>query len=254
MKLRAKMLSGFLLLGVMLLAAGAWSVHEVRTIGTTVQRSFDKDHSSVQAATMMLEALEKENSGTLLLSLGEWEQGKALVVSGDSLFEEGYRTAKGREMAPEEIENLELIRSDYDAYRAMWEAPVVGTVKEGDLRWYVQEFHGASLKTKSSVRELLDYNNDAMYRAASELRDRSNRAIMPGTIGIAAALVFAALFAFFMNYYIVGPIIKINTGVRTHMERRTPFHVEIEGNDEITELATAVESLCVRGQSEETRE
>jgi len=110
MGIRFKILSGFFILALMLLIAGIWSIYELNTIGTSVQRLLNENYKSIDAAKMMLEALEREDSATLLLILGKWEEGRTIIASGDSLFEQGFQIANNNLTIPGEKAHIDLIK------------------------------------------------------------------------------------------------------------------------------------------------
>ena len=60
MGLRLKILSGFLILVVMLIIAGIWSIYELRTVGSSVQKLLDENYRSINAAKRMILALERD--------------------------------------------------------------------------------------------------------------------------------------------------------------------------------------------------
>jgi len=86
MGLRLKILSGFLILSTMLVIAGLWSMNELNSVGSTVQKILDENYQSIHAAKIMKEAVEREDSGILLLLLGKWKEGRTIINSADSLF------------------------------------------------------------------------------------------------------------------------------------------------------------------------
>jgi len=69
MGLRTKILSEFLILTTMLLIARIWSIYELTRVGTSVQRLLDDNYKSINAANMMIEALERKDSAVLLSSI-----------------------------------------------------------------------------------------------------------------------------------------------------------------------------------------
>jgi NtrC-family two-component system sensor histidine kinase KinB len=223
-------------------------------MGVSIQKFLDDDYTSINAATTMIEALEREDSGTLLLLSGKWEEGRSILASADSLFEQGFLMAQKQESIAEEKDYLDSIRSSYGSYRNQWIRPVVGTQKEGDLDWYFQDLHQAFLDAKSSVNDLLIYNDRIMYLTATDLRNRSNRAIMPGIVAVGASLIFTLIFHFFVNYYVVSPLVRIKNSVNQFIDNKLPFNVEIETDDEISELAAAVGRLCLRVHPQEQKE
>ena len=245
MGIRTKILSGFLVLACMLLIAGIWSVYELQMIGSSVQNILDDNYKSIQAAKKMDEALEREDSAVLLLMLGKWQEGRRILNSADSLFQSNFALALKNITIPGEAGHLEKIQSGYTIYKAFWKRPIVDTQREGNLDWYFQDVHKAFMGVKSAVDELLNLNDQIMYKTATGLKDRSGRAIMPGIVAIISSLLFTFIFTYLINYYIVSPIIKMTDRVKLFIEKRTPFDVTIETHDEIYRLAEAVEQLCI---------
>ena len=72
MKLRMKILSGFLILVVMLAVAGIFSIYELMSIRSSVQSLLDDNYESVVAARKMIEALERQDmelAGSIIMLL-----------------------------------------------------------------------------------------------------------------------------------------------------------------------------------------
>ena len=246
MGLRLKILLGFLILTMMLFVAGVVSIYELNSIGTSVQELLDDNYKSINAAKIMLEALESEDSALLLLLLGKWEKGRSIMQSADSLFEHGFQIAHKNLTIPGEEAYLDSIRSGYNAFKNLWKRPIVGTQKERDLDWYFQDVHSSFIEVKSSVNNLMAINGQVMYHTASDLKQRSNRAIMPGIVAVISALVFTFIFNYFVNYFMVSPVVRITKGIKRFLEKKIPFNVEIETNDEFYDLASAIGTLCSR--------
>lgn len=244
MGIRIKILAGFLVLAVMLAIAGGWTIYELRTVGTSVQNILDENYSSIHAAKGMKEALEREDSAVLLLMLGKWDEGRAILHTADSTFNSKLRFISSNATVPGEAEHLQDIHRHYAVYKKLWERPIVDTNREGNITWYFGDVHTAFLKTKASLNNLINLNNEQMYETASMLENSSSRAILPGIVAILAALLFTAIFMYMTNYYIVNPIILITNRINKFKERRTPFDVHIETHDEIASLAEAIEHLC----------
>jgi NtrC-family two-component system sensor histidine kinase KinB len=228
----------------MLLIAGSWSIYELKSIGSSVQRILDENYQSIRAAKVMKEALEREDSAVLLLMLGHWREGRRLLSSADSLFTQKINFAFENISIEGEHEHLEEISSRYAVYKNKWERPIVDTYKEENMDWYFKEMHNSFLHVKQSINELITLNDNTMYLTASKLENRSSRAIMPGIIALISALVFTFLFNYLVNYYYVTPIITITDRVNKFINKRTPFNVAIETDDEIAELADAIDHLC----------
>jgi HAMP domain-containing protein len=244
MRLRLKILSGFLILSLMLLLAGVWAVYQLNVLGTSAQRILDENYKSINAAEQMIEALERQDSAILLLLLGKWEEGRSILEAADGSFQKGLRIAEGNITISGEHAQVEAVVSSYAEYKNIWIRPIVGTVKEKNLNWYTEEVHPAFLSVKSSINKLLDLNDTAMYESASDLKDKARRAVTPGAVAVIAALIFSLLFNYFVNYYVVSPIIRLTRAVHDFVKVGKPFDVNVEGEDEIARLVSAINELC----------
>lgn len=244
MGLRIKILSGFVILAIMLAIAGAWTIYELKYAGFSMQVMLEENYRSIHAAEDMTEALEREDSAILLLLLGKWEEGRSVLLQADSLFTERLNFAYSNITIRGEKSKLDSINVNYNAYKKLWERPIVDTPREGNIDWYFSQVHHAFLKVKASVHELNALNNSVMYETASNLKQRSNRVVMPGLVAIIAALLFTIIFNYFVNYYMVSPIIKITNRIKKYISNKTPYDVIIESHDEIANLNESISQLC----------
>ena len=253
MNLRVKIISGFIILVLMLSLAGFWSIYELKSMSSSMQDLLNDNYKSINSAKTMIEALEREDSGVLLLILGKWSEGRNIIASADSLFEIAFDVAAHNITIPGEQNYIDTIRTQYNLYKSLWERPIVDTDKEGDLNWYFDKVHQSFLDVKTAVNQLMSLNDSTMFRTAFDLKDQANRAIMPGIVAILSALVFTLLFNFFVNYYFVGPVVKITNGIRKFLSDRIPFRVEVESRDEIYDLAISIQQLCTQIDHQERK-
>jgi HAMP domain-containing protein len=141
---------------------------------------------------------------------------------------------------------VDAIETRYREYKSLWMKPMTGTNREPDLNWYFQEIHQAFLNAKAAVTGLMELNDKNMYQTASALKGRAHRAIMPGLVAVISALAFTLIFNYFVNLYVVNPIIKITKGIRKFIETREPVDIEVETKDELSELVSSVQDLIAR--------
>ncbi|MBN2060032.1 MAG: MCP four helix bundle domain-containing protein [Deltaproteobacteria bacterium] len=249
MGIRIKIFSGFLILAIMLAVAGVWSIYELSTIGASVQKLLDDNYRSISAAKTMIEALEREDSAVLLLMLGNRDEGRSIMNSAYDLFEQGYKIAENNLTVEGEKSYVDDIRIKYNSYKNLLNKQIVGTDRERDLDWYSEEVHKCFLDVKVSVQNLMNINDLAMYQTASNVKERSHRAIMPGIVAILSSFVFSILFSYLINYYVIGPIIRLTNGIRKFLETRKEFDARVETNDEIMELANSIKELIRQTRS-----
>ncbi len=244
MKIRIKIMLGFLILAFMLASAGAISIYELRTVGSSVQALLDDNYRSIDAAKKMTEALESEDNGMLLLLSGKWKEGRETIKAADNKFRQALETAANNFTIEGEKAYVEKIRKAYNRYSRLWDQPIVGTPREGNLGWYFEDAHKSFKAVKKRVQDLMSINDQAMYEMASNLKQRAHRAVMPGVIAILSALVFTILFNYFVNIYIVNPILSLIKSINNFLNRGEPVSVKVESNDELADLAASVTNLA----------
>jgi len=249
MGLRLKILSGFLILVMMLAVAGVWSIYELSQMGSSVQKFLNENYKSIQASNNMLNALNEENGSILLLLKGHWENGRKKLEEADKLFMKNLNFAFDNISVPSEKQYLKNIKEKYSEFKNQWIRPIVDTPRQGNLDWYYQNIYLHFSELHKDIKKLIAVNDKAIYETSTELKSKSNRAIMPGIISVIAALVFTFIFIYFINYYFVSPIIKMKKKVKDFIEKRTPFIPEVETKDEICELEDSIRLLCEINQS-----
>lgn len=246
MGIRAKILTGFLILAALLLVAGAWSIYELRHIGISVQKILDENYKSIDAAKVMTEALEREDSAILLLLLGKRDEGRAIITTADDSFQKALEIARNNVTIPGEQDLVNATIKAYEEYKALWIQPLVSTKYGGDLNWYFREVHESFLRVKLAVSNLTNINHQTMYKTASNLENRAYRATMPGIIAIVSAFVFAIVFSFLINLFIINPIIKLTSGIQDYLDGGKRLNVKVETDDEISKLISSVERLIAK--------
>jgi methyl-accepting chemotaxis protein len=244
MKIRLKILLGFIILAVMLIVAGVFSIHELTDIGASVQHLLDDNYQSINAAKIMIEGLERQDSGVLLLLSGQRQKGRTTILAGDTEFAGAYKTARSNLTIPGEAELVTAINDKYKIYKSLWNKPLVENWLEGDLNWYFTEVHTAFQAVKAAVQELMTLNDKTMYQTASSLKNRARRAAMPGIVAIVSALVMTLMFNFFINLTIVNPLLSIIRSIRSFVNHDEPVKIDIENRDEIGDLAVCVREMA----------
>ncbi len=242
MRLKIKILSGFFILVLMLAIAGIWSITELSTLGSSVKKLIDENYKSINASKMMLEALERQDSGILLLLLEKTDAGNKIITSGDSLFKSGFEIASNNVTVENEQNIINEIKSRYENFSSILRNP--GIISENKINWYFSSPHKYFNEVKNSVNNLMSLNDRTMFNSATELENRASRAVMPGLVSIIAAIVFSLIFTYFISYYFTNPVIRITNSVREFVNRSVPYRVNIESHDEIRELSQSIETLC----------
>ncbi|MBU0489316.1 MAG: hypothetical protein KKA07_11865 [Bacteroidetes bacterium] len=249
MKIRLKILLGFLLLASLLMAAGAYSIYEFVKVSRSVNSLIDDNYKTIEASRTMLEALEREDSGILLLILGEWGVGHKIISSADSSFLGAKHIAENN--LTEEGEDLLVahIGHYYTIYKNKWQHPNGSSLRQGNIVWYLSDVHQNFLAVKKAVNDLMELNQTSMHTEAKGLSDRSKRAIMPGIVAIIAALIFSFILNFFISSYLIRPIRGLSKALKSYFPGSRDFDAGIKTKDEFKQLETRIQEMISRMES-----
>jgi HAMP domain-containing protein len=72
---------------------------------------------------------------------------------------------------------------------------------------------------------------------------------MPGIIAIAAAFIFAIIFSFLINLYVISPIVRLTEGIQAYLDHGNLPDIHVESEDEIAELVSSVKQLIKKSKS-----
>jgi hypothetical protein len=246
MKIRLKILSGFLVIVAMLTIAAVFGIYEFRKLSHSVDSLLTDNYASIVACTNMLEGLEREDSGILLFIMGRKEMGIASVSEGDSIFTRALQIAQNNITESNEEAYVNEIILQYSKYNKMWELLRTNNDESSQMEWFSIEVHPLFKEVKNSIKSLMMLNQTSMFNESTRLREKAQRAVMPGFVAVIAALFFAILFNFFINYYFVSPIVRLIKSVNNYRPMGKEIDAGIETKDELKKLEEAVRELVVK--------
>ncbi|NOY76396.1 MAG: hypothetical protein GXO76_00870 [Calditrichaeota bacterium] len=243
MKLRLKIFIGFLILAVVLTMAEIWSIYQVNSMRLSVQETLDANYKGIQAAQRMLLSLRNENEAILQLLQGKWKEGRRRLSLADSAFQIDLRRVEKHNQTDAKRTLVNSIKKNYGDFRLLWEKPIVGTKRERNLDWYARQVMPKEIRIEESLHQIIRISNRDMYKTGINLKNNVHHIIMPGVVAMLAAIIYLVLFNFFIDHYLLSPIVKITKGLKNLLDQRRPFEVEIETDDEVAELASTITTL-----------
>lgn len=245
-KFNLKILAGFVLLILILLVAGVISFLELAKLESSVESLIEDNYKTIEASKSMVEALEREDSGILMVLLGQGNAGAAIIHSADSSFIASLEVAKGNQTETDEDKFVDAVEENYNLYKTKW-AGLFDHAEQGTgIDWYNNELHNDFLKLKRSVNNLMDLNQESMYGEANSLKDRSRRAIMPGILAIITSIIFCVLFNFFINIYFTSPLNRLIKAINQLQPKDRKLGITIRTNDELKNLEKEINNMVER--------
>ena len=116
MTLRTRLLLGLSVFVAALIALGGSSTWHLWQMSALSERMLAENYDSVVAAQNMKENLERQDSATLFMLLGEWERALPQMQEHRRRFDAAYRRAAGNVTEPGESEVLQAIGAARDEY------------------------------------------------------------------------------------------------------------------------------------------
>jgi methyl-accepting chemotaxis protein len=237
MHLRYKLLAGFFLINAMLIVAGAMSIFELTQMRSKTVSIIDGNYKALHRLNLMIKSVEKEDKAVLMLILGQWKTGRAMIKKADSSFNKNYNIAL-RNVSGNSA--LAGIGKQYAKLKNIWEFPIVDTKKEGNINWYYTSFLPAFQNTIEQIEQAMEISQQKLHNESKQLLEDSHRASMPGIVAINSAILMSFLMYFFTTRFFSKPVEDILKGLKSYNETGKSFSVTINTNDEINELAKEI--------------
>ncbi len=247
MKLKYKITAGFIIIAIMLFIAGAWSLVQVKFAGKNLRKTFDDNLAMMYEIANFNRALEIEQKALMLFLLDKRQESKKLLELSDSIFTSTFSVIEKKASAKREKEIFSDIRKKYESAKELTELLLAATPEESNEVYFIK-LKEVIEKTDKVVDEFQSYYEQRLAELTEKIDAEENRTITPGLVAMSAAIVFALLFSFFVNHYVVTPIVTITKKVEDFTERGIPYDYETETEDEIHELSESIRILTTKAE------
>lgn len=239
MTIKKKILLGYGVAFALMGLVVALSVINLVSLGKATHAILSENYRSISAAENMVGALERQDSGILLMFLGESE-GITQYRESEAVFLQWLARAKDNITIEGEAELVNSISADYASYRQLFST--LTDLRDSNpptLRpsYYQGKFYTTFAKMRESCIELRNLNEQTMYAASVRAGDVAHRAIWSTMLVAAAALLVALLFSLFISERIVGPIRRFMEAAKKISSGDYTVHVPVEAKDELGRLA-----------------
>ena len=200
-----------------------------------------ENYRSILAADNMLNALERQDSGVLLMFLGEIENGTAQFRQYESSFLQWFGRAKDNITVTGEAELIRSIEKNYNNYRAGF-FDIMGlriskliSPTEGK-RIYDELFYPRFINVYDACIKLRNLNEKAMYATNERAGNVANRVIW-STIAVgASALIAALVFSLVLSSRVSRPLQRFMDASRKIAAGDYTVQIPVDTNDEFGRL------------------
>ena len=87
-----------------------------------------------------------------------------------------------------------------------------------------------------------------MIESSQDIREGTYRSLMPGVVSVLVGLIMVLLFNYFLNYYLINPLLKVTGGIKGYRYHGRSYDVTLDNDDELEELNEAVGDVVEQNQ------
>lgn len=245
MNLRTKLLLGYSIFVVALLALGGWSAWRLREMSDVTRQILSHNYDSVVAAQDMKESLERQDSAAVFFLLGQQQRAQAQLQEHRQRFDAAFDKAAHNITEPGEAQLIEAIRQDRAEYYSQFESLLAfGSTARNEH--YFQQLEPVFHRLRGRCDELLRMNQSAMLAKSDAASKAARRGFL---ITLALAIVLGALgvvLAILLAQMIVRPVRELTTATAKFAGGNLETKVEIDSRDELGLLAVEFNRMAER--------
>ncbi len=239
MLLRRKILIGYGITLALMAIVLVWAVVNLISLGQASEAILRENYKSILAAENMIDAIERQDSATLLVMLDYGDEGLAQFRENENHFLQWLGRAKDNITIAGETEILSAIESGYSAYLVhfseLCEKKTLSPPEAGEF------YHETVLPSFKRVRDeavrLRMINQDTMFEASRRAEVVARTAIW-STAGVAVAAIGLGLgFSLLLSHKLVRPIRQMMEATDALAEGNYEVRVPTTGTDELARLA-----------------
>ncbi|MFU8889613.1 MAG: ATP-binding protein [Trueperaceae bacterium] len=241
MGLRARILFGYAVAIALMGSLVVWAMVHVVSLGRASDAILSENYASILAAENMVNALEWQDRGLLLILAGDPDVGAARMHGQDAVFREWLALAEQNVTIPGEGDLVRSLAADYEAFRARvgalidaWDA----SQGPGDPAVYSAEVVPSLTRVRDDAIGLRVLNESEMYAASDRAGDEAARAVRSIALAAAVVLLLAVATSLVFAERHVRPIRDIAEAAQRIANGDYAVAVPVQGRDEVGRLAT----------------
>lgn len=199
----------------------------------------------------MMNISDEYNTG-LLEYIGKDSDFQASNLEPDKRFTDLLSQIDNFNITTEEKNMADSIKYAYVAYvhvvQELEDIWYDGNISRRD--WYFNRLQGVYDKLKGYIQNLNLISQKALTDNYYHLKESFYRSIMPCVVAVCVGIVLVILFNYFINLYILKPLIKMNKGVKNYRLFNKSYTVSFDyGGDQVQELNEGIKEIIEENKS-----
>jgi len=244
MKLRTKLLAGYVGFVLSLGVLGAWSARTLSQMSTVSGRIIAENYDSVVAAQDMKESLERQDSAALFDLLGQRDRARGQAAQHRGRFDAALAKAAANITETGEPDAIESIRRDRDEYYRRFDAFVAAPDSRTAL--YFESLDPQFNRVRSDCDALLRLNQEAMRRKAAAASGIARRWFFVTLVMAVTLMAVGVAIELSLSRAIVKPVSQLTAATVRLASGELDTTVPINSTDELGTLAAGFNRMAER--------
>ncbi|MBU0995179.1 MAG: HAMP domain-containing protein [Proteobacteria bacterium] len=249
MTLKKKILVGYSVVFALMGLVVLWAIVNIVSLGKATDAILSENYRSILAAENMVDSLERQDSGILLIYLGNADKGITQFRENEAVFLEWLARAKDNITIQGEKELVRSIETDYADYRrrfSKWIDYRGADHPTSPSPSYQEIIYPPFKKIREACIGLRCLNEETMYAASLKAGNMANRAIWSTAVVAMLALIVALIFSMLLSERIIRPIKRFMDASRKISSGDYSVQVPVETSDELGRLASEFNQMAAQ--------
>ena len=263
-----KVRTGFLVLGFILFFSSIVSFFEYTRMNSVLTEQIAENVNSVNIANALIRLTEDYNLNVLDVlsdtdSTSNGIHASAAANAGNVRFTEEF-TQTMEDMRRSFTETTTFKEKNYaDSVLLAYTAYMQVLRESEDMaqesyqtrqNWYFERLQPFYIKLRDYIQSLTHASQQALIDNSQKVDATFYRSITPAIASVVIGLLVVLLFNYFINYYLINPLIKINKGISGYRNFRKEYTVDVDNNgDELDQLNESVRELVEEHKTAEKK-
>ncbi|MBO4416773.1 MAG: hypothetical protein J5801_01470 [Bacteroidales bacterium] len=257
--IKRKVGAGFTVLAFILFFSSIVSLFEYTRMNRVLTQQIEENVNSVNIARELIILTEDYNMGVLdAMSEPDFDGGfvtggpanatNAVFIKEFGQTMEDMRRSFTQMTTFKEKNYADSVLLAYTAYMQVLRESRDLDAKNADFQtrqdWYFDRLQPFYMKLRNYIRSLTNASQQALLENSQRVDETFYRSITPAIASVVVGLLVVILFNYFINFYLINPLIKINKGIQGYRNFRKDYTVSVDNNgDELDQLNSSVSDI-----------
>lgn len=249
--LRKKILIGYGIVLALMVVIFVWSFVNLLYLGQASDAILRENYKSILAAENMIEAIERQDSATLLIMLDYMDEGLTQFRENESQFLQWLGRAKDNITVQGEDKIVNTIETGYSSYLVSFSK--LRFLYQTDKQASAPFYHGGVLPSFKLVRDecirLREINQSTMTESSDRARRIAGTAVWSIVIIGITAMGIGLVFSLMLSNILVRPLRQIMEATRKIAEGGYDVEIPSNSSDELGSLASHFNTMVKKVKS-----